>query len=309
MVLDALVLGTLGCIDTLLTAVIGDSLTRKEHNSDKELVGQGLANMISGLFGALPGAGATMGTVTNIQVGARSPLSGVIRALILALVVLVAGGLTEPIPMAVLAGIAVYVGFTILDWSFIQRAHKVSFEGMTIMYGVMVLTVFVDLIVAVGLGVFISNIIIIERLSREQVRQVKAISDADDDDVPLTDSERSLLDRANDKVLFFYLSGPMIFSVSKAISRQHSSISDYDVMILDLTDVPMIDVTVGLALENAIKDALEANCDVYLLCPNERTLQQLVKFHVTDLVPEENTYKFRHEALKAALKHVGVSDT
>ncbi len=304
MVIDALVLGTLGCIDTLLTAVIGDSLTRKEHDSDKELRGQGLANMLSGLFGALPGAGATMGTVTNIQVGARSPISGITRALVLALVVLVAGGLTEPIPMAVLAGIAVYVGFNILDWSFIQRAHKVSFAGMAIMYGVMLLTVFVDLIAAVGLGVFISNIIIIERLSREQARQVKAISDADDDDLPLTDSERGLLDKANGKVLFFYLSGPMIFSVSKAISRQHTSISDYEVMILDLTDVPMIDVTVGLALENAIKDALEAKCSVYLLCPNEKTREQLEKFHVIDLVPDANTYKFRYEALNAAIRHV-----
>ncbi|EHG1301150.1 SulP family inorganic anion transporter [Vibrio parahaemolyticus] len=304
MVIDALVLGTLGCIDTLLTAVIGDSLTRKEHDSDKELRGQGLANMISGLFGALPGAGATMGTVTNIQVGARSPLSGVVRALVLALVVLVAGGLTEPIPMTVLAGIAVYVGFNILDWSFIQRAHKVSFSGMAIMYGVMLLTVFVDLIVAVGLGVFVSNIMIIERLSREQARQVKAISDADEDDVPLTDSERGLLDRANGRVLFFYLSGPMIFSVSKAISRQHTSISDYDVMILDLTDVPMLDVTVGLALENAIKDALDTHCEVYLLCPNQRTREQLEKFHVIDLVPDNNMYQFRYEALNAAVAHV-----
>ncbi len=275
MIIDALVLGTLGCIDTLLTAVIGDSLTRKDHDSDKELRGQGIANMISGLFGALPGAGATMGTVTNIQVGARSPASGMVRALVLALVVLVAGGLTEPIPMAVLAGIAVYVGFNILDWSFIQRAHKVSVQSMAVMYGVMLLTVFVDLIVAVGLGVFISNIIIIERLSREQVRQVKAISDADENDVPLTDSERGLLDRAKGKVLFFYLSGPMIFSVSKAIARQHASIADYEVMILDLTDVPMIDVTVGLALENAIKDAQDTHCEVFLLCPNKQTRQQL----------------------------------
>ncbi|MDE1323534.1 SulP family inorganic anion transporter [Vibrio aestuarianus] len=308
MVIDALVLGTLGCIDTLLTAVIGDSLTRKEHDSDKELRGQGLANMISGLFGALPGAGATMGTVTNIQVGARSPLSGVARALVLALVVLVAGGLTEPIPMAVLAGIAVYVGFNILDWSFIQRAHKVSVQGMAIMYGVMLLTVFVDLIVAVGLGVFISNILIIERLSREQARQVKAISDADENDVPLTDSERSLLEKANGKVLFFYLSGPMIFSVSKAISRQHNHISDYEAMILDLTDVPMIDVTVGLALENAIKDALDAKCAVYLLCPNIQTKQQLEKFHILDLVPSEQTYSFRYEALNAAVSHVTQSN-
>ncbi len=304
MVIDALVLGTLGCIDTLLTAVIGDSLTRKEHDSDKELRGQGFANMISGLFGALPGAGATMGTVTNIQVGARSPLSGVIRALVLTMVVLVAGGLTEPIPMAVLAGIAVYVGFNILDWSFIQRAHKISVPGMTIMYGVMLLTVFVDLIAAVGLGVFISNILIIERLSREQVRQVRTISDTDGDDVPLNDSERALLDRANGRLLFLYLSGPMIFSVSKAISRQHTSVSDYEVMILDLTDVPMIDMTVGLALENAIKDAQDAQCEVFLLCPNVQTQQQLEKFNIVDLVPSGYTYSHRYEALQAALKYL-----
>lgn len=308
MIIDALVLGTLGCIDTLLTAVIGDSLTRKEHDPDKELRGQGIANMISGLFGALPGAGATMGTVTNIQVGARSPMSGIIRALVLAVVVLLAACLTEPIPMAVLAGIAVYVGFNILDWSFIQRAHKVSIQGMAIMYGVMLLTVFVDLIVAVGLGVFISNIIVIERLSREQARKVKAISDTDGDDVPLTYRERVLLDKANGKVLFFYLSGPMIFSVSKAISRQHTSVADYDVMILDLTDVPMIDETVGLALENAVKDAQEAQCEVLLLCPNEQTYQQLKKCSVLDLVPDSNTYLLRYTALQAALKYVENSE-
>lgn len=304
MVIDALVLGTLGCIDTLLTAVIGDSLTRKEHDSDKELRGQGLANMIAGLFGALPGAGATMGTVTNIQVGARSPVSGLVRALVLALVVLVAGNLTEPIPMAVLAGIAVYVGLNILDWSFIQRAHKVSIRGMVVMYGVMLLTVFVDLIAAVGLGVFISNILIIEKLSREQARKVKAISDADEDDVPLTDNERAILDKANGKVLFFYLSGPMIFSVSKAISRQHSSIADYQVMILDLTDVPMLDVTVGLALENAIKDAQDVNCEVFLLCPNMQTRQQLEKFHILDLISSDNNFATREQALQTALAHI-----
>ncbi|SEL13036.1 sulfate permease, SulP family [Colwellia chukchiensis] len=304
MVVDALVLGTLGSIDTLLTAVIADSLTRSEHNSDKELRGQGLANMISGLFGALPGAGATMGTVTNIQVGAGSPLSGIVRALVLALVVLIAAGLTEPIPMAVLAGIAVYVGFNILDWSFIQRAHKVSLQGMVIMYGVMLLTVFVDLIVAVGLGVFISNIIVIEQLSRTQAQQVEAISDNHQDVVPLQEDEQALLDRANGKVLFFYLSGPMIFSVSKAISRQHSSVGDFQAMILDLTDVPMFDVTVGLALENAIKDAQEAQCQVFLVCPNQQTRQQLAKFKLLEMVPAENTYINRQQALQASLDFV-----
>ncbi|OOF26118.1 sodium-independent anion transporter [Salinivibrio proteolyticus] len=302
MMVDALVLGTLGCIDTLLSAVIADSLTREEHDSDKELRGQGLANMVAGLFGALPGAGGTMGTVVNVQVGGRSPLSAIIRALLLAAVILVAGFLTEPIPMAVLAGIAIYVGFNILDRTFIQRAHKVSLHQTVIMYGVMVLTVLVDLIVAVGVGVFIANIIAIEHLSREQEKQVKAISDADEDDVPLNDMERALLDSANGKVLFFYLSGPMIFSVSKAIARQHSKIEEFDVMILDLSDVPMIDMTVGLALENAIKDALDVNCQVFLLCPHQKTRDQLERLHVKNWLTDDHTFDSRYDALRAAHK-------
>lgn len=297
---DAIVLGTLGCIDTLLTAVIADSLRREEHDSDKELRGQGIANMIAGLFGALPGAGATMGTVVNIQVGARTPMAGVFRALILATVVLVAGFLTAPIPMAVLAGIALYVGINILDWSFLQRAHKVSIHQTVIMYSVMALTVFVDLIVAVGLGVFISNIVIIERLSREQAKQVKAISDAYDDDVPLSAQEREILDSSDGRVLFFYLSGPMIFSVSKAIARQHAHIREYDVMILDLTDVPLIDMTVGLALENAIADAHEANCTVLLLSPHQQTQEQLSRLHVGDWISPKHMFDTRLEALKVA---------
>lgn len=306
MVIDALVLGTLGCIDTLLTAVIADSLTRQEHNSDRELRGQGVANMIAGLFGALPGAGATMGTVVNVQVGARSPLSGIFRAAILAAVVLVAGAFTAPIPMAVLAGIALYVGFNILDWSFLHRAHKISLQQTGIMYGVMALTVFVDLIVAVGLGVFIANLLVIERLSREQAKQVRAISDAEDDEVPLNDEERALLDASNGHVLFFYLSGPMIFSVSKAIARQHAHISEFRVMILDLSDVPMLDMTVGLALENAIKDAREANCTVFLLCPHDETREQLQRLHIGDWVRDAHIFTSRKPALEAANRLVEV---
>ncbi|OOF18855.1 sodium-independent anion transporter [Salinivibrio sp. MA427] len=306
MVIDALVLGTLGCIDTLLTAVIADSLTRQEHNSDRELRGQGVANMIAGLFGALPGAGATMGTVVNVQVGARSPLSGIFRAAILAAVVLVAGAFTAPIPMAVLAGIALYVGFNILDWSFLHRAHKISLQQTGIMYGVMALTVFVDLIVAVGLGVFIANLLVIERLSREQAKQVRAISDAEDDEVPLNDEERALLDASNGHVLFFYLSGPMIFSVSKAIARQHAHIREFRVMILDLSDVPMLDMTVGLALENAIKDAREANCTVFLLCPHDETREQLQRLHIGDWVRDAHIFTSRKPALEAANRLVEV---
>ncbi|MGR0279733.1 SulP family inorganic anion transporter [Marinomonas dokdonensis] len=303
MVIDALVLGTLGCIDTLLTAVIADSLTRKEHDSNRELVGQGVANLFSGLLGGLPGAGATMGTVVNIQSGAKSPIAGIVRAFILLLVVLGASQLTSPIPMAVLAGIALYVGINILDWSFLKRAHKVALMPTIIMYGVMALTVFVDLMVAVGIGVFIANIITIEKLSRLQSGNVKAISDADDD-VPLTEDERELLDRAEGRVLVFYLSGPMIFGVSKAIAKHHNRIHQYKAVVLDLSAVPMMDLTVSLALENAIKDAIEANCDVYIFSPNGQTTERLEKLGVMQRLPHNAFCDSRKSALELAVNNL-----
>jgi len=301
MLADALVLGTLGCIDTLLTAVIADSLTRKDHDSNRELIGQGIGNTISGLFGGLPGAGATMGTVVNVQVGARSPVSGILRAIILLLVVLWLAPLTEPIPMAVLAGIAMYVGLNILDWSFIKRAHRVSIAPTVIMYGVLLLTVFVDLIYAVGIGVFLANVITIERLSRVQERNIKAISDADDD-VPLNEEERALLDKAGGNLLFFYLSGPMMFGVSKAIARQHAAVDQYRAMVIDLGAVSMIDVTIALELENAVRDALDAGCEVFLFCPNKQTMAQLDRLDIRHWLDDKHIVGSRMEGLEKGLQ-------
>ncbi len=300
MVLDAMVLGMLGCIDTLLTALIADSLTRTEHKSNKELIGQGIGNMISGLFGGLPGAGATMGTVVNIQTGARTALSGITRAIILLVVVLGAARLTESIPLAVLAGIALNVGINILDWSFLKRAHRVSWQTTFIMYGVMLLTIFVDLIVAVGVGIFIANILTIERLSEEQSRNVKAISDADDA-IPMSDEEKQLLDRANGRVLLFYLSGPMIFGVSRALARQHATVHEHESMVIDLSNVPLVDDTVSLAIENAIKDALEAQCDVFIVSPSEQVRAWLERFDIFSRIPPDHLLPTRIEALQRAV--------
>ncbi|MBC6432401.1 SulP family inorganic anion transporter [Nostoc sp. HG1] len=300
MIVDGAMLGMLGCIDTLLTAVIADSLTRTEHKSDKELIGQGIGNLVSGLCGGLPGAGATMGTVVNIQTGARTAVSGLTRALILLVVVLWAASITQPIPMAVLAGIALKVGVDILDWSFLKRAHKVSLKGTIIMYGVLFLTVFVDLIVAVGVGVFIANILTIDRLSELQSQEVKVISDADDA-VILNDEEKKLLDLANGRVLLFYLSGPMIFGVSKAIAREHSAMADSDVLIMDLTDVPMLGVTASLAIENAIKDASEQGRNVLIVGATSKVKKRLDKFGISRFVPEHYMFVDRVDALKQAV--------
>ena len=303
MFLDGAVLGMLGCIDTLLTAVIADSITRTQHKSDKELIGQGIANLVSGLCGGLPGAGATMGTVVNIQTGATTALSGLTRAIILLVVVLGAANLTQPIPMAVLAGIALKVGLDILDWSFLKRAHKVSLKGTLIMYGVLLLTVFVDLIVAVGVGVFIANILTIERLSSLQSQKVKTVSDADDE-IVLSQEEKQLLDLANNRVLLFYLSGPMMFGVSKAIAREHTAMKDHDVLILDLSDVPLLGVTASLAIENAIKDAVESGRHVFIVGAAGKIKQRLEKLGILSLLPSENLMLERVEALRRALTFV-----
>ena len=303
MLLDAIVLGMLGCIDSMLTSVIADNLTRTEHKSNKELIGQGLGNIMSGLFGGLPGAGATMGTVVNIQSGGRTALSGVIRVLVLVIAVFGAASLIEMIPLAVLAGIAVKVGVDILDWSFIKRAHRVSRHSTVIMYAVLLLTVFVDLIVAVGIGVFIANVITIEKLSASQSKNIKAMSDVDDRN-PLEPEQRRLLNQAQGKVLFFYLSGAMIFGVSKALARERKNIENHDVIIIDLSDVSILDDTITLSLENVIEEALDKNKTVYVVVNTAKAKEKLQNLGLHTRLRDEDFTQSRTAALEMALDRV-----
>ncbi|OZH52402.1 Bicarbonate transporter BicA [Hydrocoleum sp. CS-953] len=303
MIVDAIVLAMLGCIDALLTSVVADSLTRTQHNSDKELIGQGLGNLASGLFGGIPGAGATMGTVVNINTGARSALSGVTRAVILMVVVLGAGSLTAQIPMAVLAGIALQVGIKIIDWGFLKRAHYISWKSAIIMYAVIGLTVFVDLIAAVGIGVFIANVLTIDRLTQLKSDDVKAITDADDA-IVLDNDEKEILDRAEGRILLFHLSGPMIFGVSKAISRQHTLLNNYEVLIVDLAEVPHMGVTSALAIENAIQETVDTGRQVFLVGASGSVKRRLEKLGVLNIVPSENLLMDRKQALVKAVSLV-----
>ncbi|MEM9808532.1 MAG: SulP family inorganic anion transporter [Cyanobacteria bacterium P01_D01_bin.56] len=303
MFVDAAVLGMLGCIDALLTSVVADSLTRTEHKSNKELIGQGLGNLMSGLFGGIAGAGATMGTVVNIQSGGRTALSGLTRAFVLLVVILGAANLAATIPLAVLAGIALKVGIDIIDWDFLKRAHQISRKGALIMYGVIALTVLVDLIAAVGVGVFVANILTIDRLSQLRSESVRAITDADDA-IRLSADEKRWLDEGNGRVLLFQLSGPMIFGVAKAISREHNAIGECDAIVFDLSDVPHLGVTASLALESAIKEAVEKERDVYIVGAAGQTKRRLVSMRVFELMPASHLYVDRSEALRQAVSSV-----
>jgi SulP family sulfate permease len=300
MFVDAAVLGMLGCIDALLTAVIADSITRTEHDSNKELIGQGIGNLVSGLFGGLPGAGATMGTVVNIQAGGRSALSGISRALILMLVILAFKDLASQIPQAVLAGIALKVGVDIVDWGFLKRAHLISIKGALIMYLVIALTVLVDLIAAVGIGVFIANILTIDKMSALQAKSVKSVSTGDGD-LMLEGDERSLLDQGMGQVLLFQLNGAMIFGVAKAIGREHNAIGDCKAVIFDLSEVSHLGVTAALAVENAVEEAIEKGRQVYVVGASGTTRRRLEKLGLYKKLPPERTSLSRRDALVDAV--------
>ena len=303
MIVDGLVLGMLGCIDALLTAVIADSLTQTQHNSDKELIGQGVANLVSGLCGGLPGAGATMGTVVNIQAGGQTALSGLSRSFILLIVVLWAAPLTQNIPLAVLAGIAFKVGIDIIDWKFLQRAHKLSWKAAAIMYGVMLLTVFYDLITAVGLGVFVANILTIQKLANIQADRVKAI-DTHEDDRLANQEARHLMKEANGRILLLDLGGPMSFGASKAITQRQNILDNYEMLVIDLTHVPLLGVTATLALEKTIDDAYAKGLEVYIVGGEGKLKERLQKFDILDRVPHKNRVQTRVAALQLAVASI-----
>lgn len=297
---NAMVLAMVGSIDCLLTCLVSDSLTRTEHKSNKELIAQGVANLITGLFGGIAGSGATTATVVNIQAGGRTALSGISRALILLVVVLWAAPLTSGIPLAVLAGIVLKVGVDIIDWGFLQRVHKISWKAAGIVYSVVLLTVFVDLMVAVVVGVFIANILTIARLDELQSQSVKAITTGDDQ-IVLNQEEKEVLDAANGRVLLFHLNGPMIFGVAKAISREHNAIANYDVLIVDLSEVPVLGVTSALAIENAIEEATEATREVVLIGANKKVKSRLEKLGIGKIIPTDHWMDDRLLALKTGL--------
>ena len=299
MIRFALVLAFLGSIDTLLTSLIADSITRTHHDSDKELIGQGIGNMAAGLFGGIPGAGATMRTVINVRAGGLTPVSGALHAVVLLLIVLGFGNLVEFIPHAVLAGILLKVGTDIIDWRYIKRIHRAPRSGIIIMLTTLVLTVVVDLITAVAVGMVMASLLFVKRMADAQMRTMKLVFDPTHVD-DLLPEEADILERARGKIVMFHLEGPMSFGSSRDIARTLLSSKDQEVLIIDLSDVPFIDSSASIALEEVIQDA-RADKDYVILCGLRQQVNEvLTKIGVVQLVPADCNVKTRQEALRKA---------
>ena len=298
-----IVLAVLGAIDSLLTSLVADNISQTRHNSNRELIGQGIGNAVAGLFSGLPGAGATMRTVINVKSGGSTPLSGMVHSIVLLIVLLGAGGAAEQIPTALLAGILIKVGLDIIDWGFLLRAHRLSLKTASVMYGVLLMTVFWDLIWAVLVGVFIANMLTIDSITETQLEGMEADNPFNTEsnnnaaNAQLPSDEKALLDRCAGEVMLFRLKGPLSFGAAKGITERMMLIRNYKVLILDITDVPRLGVTATLAIEDMVQEALNNSRKAYVAGATGRVKDRLAKFGV-DVIGT------RKEALTAAIDNL-----
>ena len=254
----ALTIAMLGSIDSLLTSLIADSMTRTQHKANRELIGQGIGNMAAGFLGGLPGAGATMGTVINIRAGGRTQVSGVIRAGILLTLVLGLAKYVEVIPHACLAGILLKVGWDIIDWRFLRRIVQVQREHLLVMALTLLLTVFVDLVTAVAIGLIAAGMATSRQFERLQLDSVVS--------VPLLDSiffkgayraGTIEMDDYSAQVGMVSLRGAFtVASSQKLISTISRDVSEHEVVIFDFTSTAYMDDSAALVVEALVDVAL-----------------------------------------------------
>ncbi|MEQ9565308.1 MAG: SulP family inorganic anion transporter, partial [Pseudomonadales bacterium] len=258
-------LAALGTIDSLLTSLVADNITGARHHSDRELIGQGIGNTVAGLFGGLPGAGATMRTMVNIRAGGSGPLSGVIHALILLAVVSGMGFLFESIPLAALAGILIKVGIDIIDWPFLKRIHRVPRFPALLMATVLLLTVFVDLITAVFVVIFVKNLVTINKLSELQLGMV-IFSNGEKNMDRLPANEQNLLSAHKGEASLLRITGPISYAVSRRLAEQfHQNIKDTKLLLIDIADAAIIGISSAIVLEDLIRESLDSGATVKLI--------------------------------------------
>jgi len=295
----AIVLAVLGAVDSLLTSLVADNVTRTRHNSDQELIGQGIGNTIAGFFGALPGAGATMRTMVNIRTGGVTKISGMIHGLTLAAIVLVAAPLAAQIPNAVLAGILVKVGLDIIDFKYIKTALKGPRWDFFLMLLVLLLTVFVDLIMAVGAGVFLAALGYVKRVGDEQI---KAVGSADA--ARATPEERELLDASGGDIMIFDFGSPLSFGAAADLGHhvRERMKQGSRAIVLDFSRKPFIDVAAAQAVQTIATDAVDDGKSVYAAGINDAVKEKLIGLDIYKSLSQENIFTDRLEALQAAVK-------
>ena len=300
----ALILAVLGAIDSLLTSLVADNMTRTRHNSNKELIGQGIGNTVAGLFGGVPGAGATMRTAINIRTGGLTKLSGIIHSILLLAVVVSLGPLASQIPHAVLAGILVKTGYDIIDFAYIKRAHKGPRWDLVLMVLVVLLTVFVDLITAVMAGVVMAALAFVKEISDAQL---EALGDIDNKSLSfeLTEEEVTLLKSVDNKISLFDFGGPLSFgAAADAGHHVREKSKGISALILDFSRVPHVDVSAARAVETIGSDAHAANKEVFVSGMSDEVRTMLGDLNNEYCLSHGVNFKTRVDAIRAAVEYL-----
>jgi len=297
----AFILAVLGAIDSLLTSLVADNMTRTRHDSNKELIGQGIGNTFAGLIGGIAGAGATMRTVVNIRSGGKYNISGMVHALVLLAIVLGLSPLAAQIPHAVLAGILVKVGLDIIDWSYLKRAHKGPRWDFGLMIMVLALTVFVDLITAVGVGVVFAALAYVKQIAQLQIEELKKIPESLNDP-----KENELLESLKDKVSIF---SPLSFGAAADLGHhvRERVKPGSKVTILDFSRVPLMDVSAAMAVDTVTSDALAAGRQL-VICGANAEVNKVLE-GVNEAHPGIPNFDTLHDALLYAEKQVAGTES
>ena len=292
-IIPGLTLAGLGSIDTLLTSVVADNITKTHHNSNRELVGQGIGNMISGLFCGIAGAGATMRTVVNVKSGGRSQISGMVHSLLLLAVLLGLGRFVRYVPLSVLAGILITVGWGIIDFKGFKDLLKIPRADAVVLIIVFLLTVFVDLLTAVGIGMVIACVLFMKRAS-DLVEGGYSSSEMTkfDKESPWSD-EGGIPDEMRHKIYIQRLNGPIFFgTITKFQNVMNDVPEDAKIVIIRMRLVSFMDQSGLYAMETAIKDLQDRGVMVLMTIIQPQPMYMLKTMNlIPDLVPEDHTFK------------------
>jgi len=300
----ALILALLGSIDSLLTSLVADNMTRTRHNSNRELIGQGIGNVVAGLFGGIASAGATMRTVINIRTGGTTKISGMLHSLFLLAIVIVLAPLAANIPHTVLAGILIKTGWDIIDRAYIVKAHRGPRWDLALMLLVLILTVFVDLITAVVAGVVLASLAFVKQIADEQLKSLRDITN-EGLSINFSEEEAELMTHAHKRINVFDFGGPLSFGAAADVGHQirEKSKGPSQVMIFDFSQVPFIDVSAARAMETIANDGKVSNKLVYISGMTDQIRTMLTEL-MGDIVPRDQYFDSRRDAIAAAVEFV-----
>jgi sulfate permease, SulP family len=288
----ALILAALGSIDSLLTSVIADNITKTRHNSNRELIGQGIGNAVAGLFGGIPGAGATKGTVVNINSGGTTRLSGATHGLFLLAVLLGAGQLAAYIPIPVLAGLLIPVGFNIIDWKALKHLRIIPKADAVVLLIVLLITTFGNLIYAVGIGVVLSCVLFMKSSAdiAEKSTELSTLENMDDNN--LWGDEKLLFDEFKDRIYIKHLYGPLFFGFTSHFQKLVSELNpNIKSLIIRMERVPYIDQSGLYALEDALFQLEKKGVHILIIGIQTQPLDKLTSINIIpNLIPENQIF-------------------